>query len=144
MSEWHPESIMSVFQCALLQIGSHFASFCGSMASQSQITTLTPLNQAGASGNADGEFVQSSALFGGPGVLASSPGLALLPVELDVSVPIRGFRVRNLIGLSKGQVIETRWVQGNDLPLGARGAQLAWTEFEVIDARLAVRISRLA
>ena len=30
------------------------------------------------------------------------------------------------------------------MPLGAPGAQLAWSEFEVIDQRLAVRITRLA
>ena len=29
------------------------------------------------------------------------------------------------------------------MPLAARGAQLAWTEFEVVDQNLAVRITRL-
>lgn len=67
-----------------------------------------------------------------------------IPVEVDVAVPIRSFRVRNLLALDQGQVIETQWLDGDDLPLGARGAQLAWTEFEVIDEKLAVRITRLA
>lgn len=66
-----------------------------------------------------------------------------IPVEVDVAVPIRKFRVRNLLALDRGQVIETQWLDGDDLPLGARGAQLAWTEFEVIDQKLAVRITRL-
>jgi flagellar motor switch protein FliN len=70
--------------------------------------------------------------------------LARLPVELDVSIPVRGFRVRNLLALDSGQVIETQWRHGEDMPLAGRGAQLAWTEFEVIDARLAVRVTRLA
>lgn len=70
--------------------------------------------------------------------------LARLAVELDVAIPVRDFRVRNLLGLEPGQVIETQWQQGEDLPLAGRGAQLAWSEFEVIDSRLAVRVTRLA
>ncbi|HEY1578165.1 MAG TPA: FliM/FliN family flagellar motor switch protein [Terracidiphilus sp.] len=67
-----------------------------------------------------------------------------IPVEIDVAVPIRKFRVRNLLALDRGQVIETQWLEGDDMPLGARGAQLAWTEFEVINQKMAVRITRLA
>jgi flagellar motor switch/type III secretory pathway protein FliN len=66
-----------------------------------------------------------------------------IPIELDVAVPVRNFRVRNLLALEKGRVIESSWLQGEDLPLAARGAQLAWSEFEVIDQKLAVRITRL-
>ena len=66
-----------------------------------------------------------------------------IPIEVDVAVPIRNFRVRNLLALDKGHVIESLWQQGEDLPLGARDAQLAWSEFEVIDQKLAVRITRL-
>jgi len=51
--------------------------------------------------------------------------------------------VRNLLTLTVGQVIATQWIEGEDMPLGARGAQLAWTEFEVIEHKLAVRITRL-
>ena len=46
--------------------------------------------------------------------------------------------------LSPGQVIETQWAHGEDMPLAAGAVQLAWSEFEVIDAELAVRITRLA
>jgi len=70
--------------------------------------------------------------------------VAQIPIEIDVAVPIRNFRVRNLLALTTGQAIGTEWVEGEDLPLGGRGAQLAWTEFEVIDQKLAVRITRLA
>jgi flagellar motor switch protein FliN/FliY len=66
-----------------------------------------------------------------------------LPVEVDVAVPIRKFRVRDLLTLAEGAVIASQWIQGDDLPLAAPGAQLAWTEFEVIDQKLAVRITRL-
>ncbi len=67
-----------------------------------------------------------------------------LPVELDVAVPVRDFRVRNLLALESGQVIESQWGNGEDVPLASGDVQLAWSEFEVIDARLAVRITRLA
>ena len=69
---------------------------------------------------------------------------ARLPVELDVAVPIRDFRVRTLLALEPGQVIETQWSHGEDLPLAAGEVQLAWSEFEVVDAQLAVRVTRLA
>jgi flagellar motor switch protein FliM len=73
-----------------------------------------------------------------------TPPLGRLPVELEVAVPAREFRVRNLLALERGQVIETQWAQGEDLPLSAGNVQLAWSEFEVVDAQLAVRITRLA
>lgn len=67
-----------------------------------------------------------------------------LPVEVDVALPATEFRVRDLLALEQGKVIETQWAPGVDLPLGARGAQFAWSEFEVVDSKLAVRITRLA
>ena len=70
--------------------------------------------------------------------------VARLPVELDVAVPVRDFRVRNLLALEPGQVIETHWAHGDDMPLAAGNVQLAWSEFEVVDSQLAVRVTRLA
>jgi len=67
----------------------------------------------------------------------------LAPVELDVAVPVRQFRVRNLLAL---EPVNCR------VAMGKRGrsssclgdVQLAWSEFEVIETQLAVRITRLA
>ncbi|MGD0730205.1 MAG: FliM/FliN family flagellar motor C-terminal domain-containing protein [Terracidiphilus sp.] len=70
--------------------------------------------------------------------------LASLPVELEVSVPVREFRVRNLLALEPGEVIESQWTHGEDLPVASGQVQLAWSEFEVVDSQLAVRITRLA
>jgi len=67
-----------------------------------------------------------------------------LPVELDVSLPVRGFRVRNLLALEPGKLIESQWSNGVDVPLAAGDVLLAWTEFEVLETRLAVRVTRLA
>jgi flagellar motor switch/type III secretory pathway protein FliN len=83
-----------------------------------------------------------------PGKVESEPGfgplVARLPVELDVAVPVREFRVRHLLALEPGTVIESQWNHGNDLPLAAGEVTLAWTEFEVIETRLGVRVTRLA
>ena len=78
-----------------------------------------------------------------PAIELGSP-FALLPVELDVAVPVREFRVRNLLGLDHGQLIETQWSHGEDVPLVAGQVQLAWSEFEVVDTQLCVRVTRLA
>jgi len=69
--------------------------------------------------------------------------VARLPVELDVAIPVRPFRVRNLLALDPGQVIETAWAHGEDMPLAAGEVQLAWSEFEVVESKLAVRLTRL-
>ena len=60
-----------------------------------------------------------------------SPLVARLPVELEVAVPVHDFRVRPLLSLEKGKVIETQWGHGDDLQLAAGDVQLAWSEFEV-------------
>lgn len=67
-----------------------------------------------------------------------------LPVQLDVAIPVRDFRVRDVLALKPGEVIESQWCSGEDLPLAAGEVQLAWSEFEVLDAELAVRITHLA
>ena len=70
--------------------------------------------------------------------------VARLPVELDVAVPVREFRMRHLLALAPGQVIESQWNHSGDLPLAAGEVQVAWSEFEVVETRLAVRVTRLA
>lgn len=76
--------------------------------------------------------------------LRMGPAVARLPVELEVVVPVREFRVRDLLNLAAGAVISTQWGHGEDMPLQAGKVQLAWSEFEVVDRQLAVRVTRLA
>ena len=76
--------------------------------------------------------------------LRLSPAVARLPVELDVAVPVGNFRVRDLLNMEAGLVISTQWGHGEDMPLQAGKVQLAWSEFEVVDRQLAVRVTRLA
>ena len=71
------------------------------------------------------------------------PPFPRLPVALGVSIPVRDFHVRQLLTLTAGQLVETQWNHGEDLPLAAHGVQLAWSEFEVVENALAVRITRL-
>ncbi len=68
---------------------------------------------------------------------------ARLPVQLDVGIPIRDFRVKNLLVLVPGALIESQWEPGEDVPVASGEVQLAWSEFEVVDAQLAVRLTRL-
>jgi len=77
------------------------------------------------------------------GMIALHPSVARLPVELDVTIPVRDFRVRTLLALEPGQLIESQWGNGDDMPLASGDVQLAWSEFEVVDTQLAVRLTRL-
>jgi flagellar motor switch/type III secretory pathway protein FliN len=72
----------------------------------------------------------------------SSP-VARLPVELDVAIPVREFRVRDLLGLTPGRLIQSQWGHGEDVPLASGSVLLAWSEFEVVESQLAVRVTRL-
>jgi len=77
------------------------------------------------------EVVAGSALIG-------------LPLQLDVMVPVPSFRVEHLLALEKGIVLESQWHHADDLPLWCGGTQLAWTEFEMVDQKLAVRVTRVS
>jgi flagellar motor switch protein FliN/FliY len=72
----------------------------------------------------------------------SSP-LAGLPMQLDVTIPISSFRVRDLLTLDRGSVLASQWPHTDDVPVWCGGSQLVWSEFEVIDDKLAVRVTRL-
>jgi len=74
---------------------------------------------------------------------AFSPRVLRLPVKLAVAVPVRGFRVRNLLALAPEQVVESRWNSGSDLPLLAGDVTMAWAEFEVVETKLAARVTRV-
>lgn len=78
-----------------------------------------------------------------PRIPPDSPAMRLR-VELEVGVPVGEFRVRNLLALEPGTVVESRWDHSEDLPLAAGRVQLAWTEFEVVETQLGARLTRLA
>lgn len=67
-----------------------------------------------------------------------------MPMQLDVMVKVRAFRVKDLLALAKGNVVETVHEHTQDVPVRCGGALLVWAEFEVVEPKLAVRIARLA
>jgi flagellar motor switch/type III secretory pathway protein FliN len=103
-----------------------------------------PADSAETAQAADQALVPAPQSLESDALTAPIRGAARLPVEVDVAIPIRDFRVCNLLALEPGTVIESQWVHGDDVPLGARDVQLAWSEFEVVDTCLAVRLTRLA
>jgi flagellar motor switch protein FliN/FliY len=74
---------------------------------------------------------------------SSASRLNRLPMQLDVMVQVRSMRVRDLLSLEKGTVLETVHDHTQDVPVECGDALLMWAEFEVLDQRLAVRITRL-
>jgi flagellar motor switch/type III secretory pathway protein FliN len=67
-----------------------------------------------------------------------------LPCDLTLELPIPAFSVRDLLRLHVDSVIDTSWNQSTDIPLRANGSLIAWTEFEVVGEKLAVRLTELA
>jgi flagellar motor switch protein FliN/FliY len=48
-----------------------------------------------------------------------------------------------LLTLDRGSVLASQWPHTDDVPVWCGGSQLVWSEFEVIDDKLAVRVTRL-
>jgi flagellar motor switch/type III secretory pathway protein FliN len=67
-----------------------------------------------------------------------------LPCLLTIEISVPGFTVADLVNLEPGRVIATRWTVGQDVPLRINDALIAWSEFEVVQNRLAVRLTELA
>lgn len=72
------------------------------------------------------------------------PVLARLPVMMTAEVELSRFKVRDLLGLAQGQVFESVSPDTGDVPLKVGSVQLGWTEFEVVEQKIALRLTRLA
>lgn len=72
------------------------------------------------------------------------PMLSQMTVAATAGIPLSGFKVRDLLRLEPGQVVESAWPHTEDVLLEAGRVQVAWSEFEVADQRLVVRLTRLA
>jgi len=104
----------------------------------------TSMPPAAAAGGAEHALVASPKVAEAGAGTAFGPRVLRLPVEMGVAVPVRGFRVRNLLALAPDQSVESRWSSGIDLPLAVGDVTLAWAEFEVVETKLAVRVTRVA
>ena len=67
-----------------------------------------------------------------------------LPCLLTIEISVPGFTVADLVHLQPGRIIATRWTVGQDVPLRVNGELIAWSEFEIVQNRLAVRLTELA
>jgi flagellar motor switch/type III secretory pathway protein FliN len=66
-----------------------------------------------------------------------------LRCDLSLELPVGKFTVGDLLRLGKGSVVETNCLATSEIPLRVNGLLVAWTEFEVIGTRLAVRVTEL-
>jgi flagellar motor switch protein FliN/FliY len=69
--------------------------------------------------------------------------LAQIRMKLRAEVPLHRFRVKDLLTLAEGQVFETLAPATEDVPLKVGKVQLGWSEFEVVERRMALRVTRL-
>jgi flagellar motor switch/type III secretory pathway protein FliN len=67
-----------------------------------------------------------------------------LPCTITLELPLVHFTVDKLSKLSKGSVVSTACPRNSDIPLYVNGQIIGWTELEVIDDHLAVRIMEIA
>lgn len=74
---------------------------------------------------------------------AAWPLISRLAVSLAVSIPLRGLKVRNLLSLGCGQTLESTWAVTDDVPLKTGTLQIGWGEFEVVEQKMALRLTRL-
>jgi flagellar motor switch/type III secretory pathway protein FliN len=75
---------------------------------------------------------------------AAWPILLRLPITLTARISLSRFNVRDLLRLEVGQVVESRWPETEDVPLMVGQVKLGWCEFEVVEKKIGVRLTRLA
>jgi flagellar motor switch protein FliN/FliY len=70
--------------------------------------------------------------------------LESLPCLLTIEISVTGFTVAELVHLEPGRIVASRWTVGQDVPLRINDELIAWGEFEIVQNRLAVRLTELA
>lgn len=71
------------------------------------------------------------------------PMLSQIRMTMRAELPLDRFRVRDLLALAVGQVFETVSPDTEDVPIRIGNVQLGWGEFEVVEQRIALRLTRL-
>lgn len=71
------------------------------------------------------------------------PILSRLPVRLAVSIPLKNFKVKELLDLRPGRTVESAWAVTEDVPLKTGNVLICWGEFEVLEQQMALRLTRL-
>ncbi len=95
----------------------------------------------------------ATAALGHAGAAAKAPGanedarwrpVLGLPCSLTVDLPVPEFKICDLLKLRTGSLVDARWHMGHDLPLRLNGTLIGWSKIEVVNNRLAVRLTELA
>ncbi len=71
------------------------------------------------------------------------PILSAMPVVLRVQINLNRLKVRDLLRLDKGQLLESSWSQTSDVPVATGETRLCWGEFEVSGQRIGIRVTQL-
>ena len=66
-----------------------------------------------------------------------------LPVMLCVQIPLTRLKVRDLLSLESGMLLQSTWSQTSDVPLSVGEVRLGWSEFEVSGQQIGVRLTQL-
>jgi len=66
-----------------------------------------------------------------------------LPCRLNVSFDIPDFTIRDLMSLEVDSIVDTQRREGAHVPVVVNGGMVAWAEFDVIEDRLAVRLTEM-
>ena len=69
--------------------------------------------------------------------------LSQLRVTLRAGALLNHFKVSDLMGMQVGQVFESLSPATEDVPVRVGQVQLGWSEFEVLQQRMALRLTRL-
>ena len=88
--------------------------------------------------------LQSIAGGSEPGRTDGIDSMPWLPCAISVELPVVRFTVEDLLSLKEGAILETACHRTSDVPLRVNDLLVAWTEFEVVGERLAVRLTELA
>jgi flagellar motor switch protein FliN/FliY len=66
-----------------------------------------------------------------------------LPCELCVALEVPQFTIRDLLSLGINSLVTTRRREGAHVPVLVNDVMVGWAEFDVIDGRLAVRMTEM-
>lgn len=66
-----------------------------------------------------------------------------LPCRLYVALEVPHFTIRDLLSLSVNSLVDTQRREGAHVPVLVNSSMVGWAEFDVIDGRLAVRMTEM-
>ncbi len=66
-----------------------------------------------------------------------------LPCQLFVALEVPHFTIRDLLSLNVNSLVDTGRREGAHVPVLVNGVMVGWAEFDVIDGRLAVRMTEM-